>query len=167
MENITTQLKITREFYAPRVLVFKAFTTKEALAQWWGPKGSDIFVKELNFNPGGVFHYSMTNEHGVMWGKFQYREIVEPERIVFVNSFADEDGNIIRAPFFDGGWPLEILNTLTLTEQNGKTLLTIIGGPINATAEEHTLFDSIQSSMQEGFGGTFDKLDIYLASQGN
>lgn len=96
-----------------------------------------------------------------MWGKFVYREIVEPERIVFASSFADEKGNSIRTSFIDP-WPLEILNTVTFTENAGKTTLTIKGAPINATEEEYNKFEEMQQSMQQGFGGTFDQLAEYL-----
>jgi hypothetical protein len=53
---------------------------------------------------------------------------------------------------------------MTLTEENGKTMLTIKGGPINAKPEELDAFESNRKSMQQGFGGTFDKLDSYLAN---
>src|SRR5437868_5284478 len=92
-------LEITRVFDAPRKLVFKVWTEAKHLAQWWGPKGSEIEVKTFEFHPGGVFHYSMSFGGGKMWGKFVYREIVEPEKIVFASSFADEEGNSIRTSF--------------------------------------------------------------------
>jgi uncharacterized protein YndB with AHSA1/START domain len=97
-----------------------------------------------------------------MWGRFVYREIVAPERIVFINSFSDEDGNITRAPF-SSTWPLEVLNTLTLSEHEGKTTLTLRGGPINATEEERKTFEAGFDSMRQGFTGTFDQLADYLA----
>ncbi len=77
---------ITRTFDAPRDLVFKAWTEAERLAQWWGPKGCNITVSKLELRPGGTFLYSMKMSNGpAMWGKFVYREIVAPERLVFVN----------------------------------------------------------------------------------
>jgi len=161
------QLVITREVNAPREVVFKAFSSADALAKWWGPKGMDLDHVALDFRPGGKFHYCMKANGFEMWGIFHYREIVAPERIVFVSSFADKDGNIIRAPFFEGKWPLEVLNVLTLTEKGDKTLITIAGGPINASIAELRQFESNHESMQGGFAGTFDKLDEYLAKQNN
>jgi uncharacterized protein YndB with AHSA1/START domain len=77
------ELVITRTFDAPRELVFKAWTDPEHLQHWWGPKGFTFDVAKLDFRPGGIFHYSMRSPDGhVMWGKFVYREIVEPEKIV-------------------------------------------------------------------------------------
>jgi uncharacterized protein YndB with AHSA1/START domain len=156
------ELVITRVFDAPRELVFKAFTEPERLAQWWGPKDFTVRVEQLDLRPGGLCHYCMKSpEGGQTWGLFQYREISAPGRIVFVNSFSDAAGNITRAPFSEV-WPLEILNTLTLSEQDGKTTLMLQGGPIHATAEERQTFDKGMASMQQGFGGTFDQLDRYL-----
>ena len=151
----------TRVFGAPRKLVFKAWSEATRLAQWWGPKGSDIDIKKLEFRPGGIFHYSMSFGEQKMWGKFVYREIVEPERIVFISSFADEDGNVIQSPMLHP-WPLEILNTVTFTENDGKTTLSLRGRPINATEEEYSKFEEMQKSMEQGFGGTFDQLAEYL-----
>lgn len=159
------ELTITRVYDAPRELVFSAWTEAAALAKWWGPKGAEIEVKKLDFRPGGIFQYCMRMpDGGEMWGLFAYREIVSPEKIVFVNAFSDADGNIIRAPFMSN-WPLEILNTVTLTESEGKTTLTLSGGPINATEEERNLFKSNMEGMHTGFKGTFDKLELYIKAQ--
>ncbi len=164
-ENQANELVITREFDAPRDLVWKAWTNAEALAQWWGPKEFGITVHKLEFKPGGQFHYNMKAHNGFeMWGLFTYKEISAPEKLVFTNSFSNEKGEITRAPFFDGKWPLEIMNVITLTEKNGKTMLTIKGAPVNANAEELAAFESNRKSMNQGFGGTFDKLEQYLAN---
>src|ERR1700757_2447336 len=117
MENIE-QLVITRTYNAPRELVYKAWSDAKALAQWWGPKGSTIDVKKLDFRPGGIFHYAMSMPNGmVMCGVFIYRDMKEPEYIIFVNSFADENGNAIRSPYHRA-WPLAILNEVSLIEQD-------------------------------------------------
>jgi uncharacterized protein YndB with AHSA1/START domain len=146
--------------------VWSAFNSADALAQWWGPKGSKIRVIKLDFRPGGIFHYAMAFQPGHdMYGRFIYREIAAPERMVFINSFSDPEGGITRAPFpqLEGKWPLEVLNTMTLTEQGGKTTISLRGGPINATEEERKIFAGMADSMRQGFGGTFDQLDAYLA----
>jgi uncharacterized protein YndB with AHSA1/START domain len=157
------ELVITRVFDAPRELVWQAFTESDQLAQWWGPAGSTMLVSRLDLRPGGVFHYAMRSpDSRVMWGRFVYREIAAPERLVFVNSFADEEGNIIRSPF-SPTWPLEVLNTLTLSESGGRTTVTLRGGPINSTEEERETFWNAQDSLRQGFAGTFDQLAAYLA----
>lgn len=155
---------ITRVFDAPRDLVWKAWSEADRLARWWGPKGCTVRVGTFDFRPGGVFHYCMQSPDGPdMWGIFVYREIVAPRRIVFINSFADAEGNPVRAPF-SPTWPLEILNTLTLSEDGGKTTLTLRGGPHNATAAERETFDGARDSLRRGFTGTFDQLADDLAT---
>jgi len=162
----TPQFTITRVLDAPRDLVWKAWTEAERLAQWWGPKGCKIRVVKLELRLGGIFHYVMQFRTGKeMFGRFTYREIAAPERLVFVNSFSDADGGITRAPFPQLGdtWPLEVLNNLTLSEQGGKTTLDLRGSPINATEEEFKTYAGMFDSMRQGFGGTFDQLADYLA----
>ncbi|MEX0968197.1 MAG: SRPBCC domain-containing protein [Bacteroidia bacterium] len=153
---------ITRTFDAPREEVYKAWTEKEQMAKWWGPSGFKIDIKEMEVKPGGKFHYKMENEDGdAMWGRFAYRSILAPERIVFINSFSEENGGITRAPF-DENWPLEMLNILRLEEENGKTKMTLQGAAVNATREERNTYEEGFENMQEGFRGTFDKLDAHL-----
>ncbi len=153
---------VTRVFDFPRDLVWKAFAEAERIAHWWGPKGCPIRVAKLDFRPGGIFHYSVALPNGKdMWGRFVYREIAAPERIVFVNSFSDAAGGITRAPM-NATFPLEVLNQLTLVEQAGKTTLTLRGGPINATPEEFQTYRDFFPSMEKGFGGTLEQLAEYL-----
>jgi len=157
------ELVITRTYNAPRVLVYKAWTVADALAEWWGPKGSTIIIKKLDFRSGGIFHYGMAFPNGaVMWGIFAYREILEPAYISFINSFSDEEGNAIRSPYHQA-WPLEILTEVTLEEHDGKTTLTVKARPINATDEEMDMYAANIPQMGGGFKGTFDKLEEYLA----
>jgi uncharacterized protein YndB with AHSA1/START domain len=157
------EIAATRVFDAPRELVFKAWTESERLKQWWGPKGFTMLSLKLDLRPGDVFHYCMRAPNGSeMWGKFVYREIVAPKRIVFVNSFSDANGNLTRHPL-SPSWPLEVLTTLTFAEHEGKTTLKLQGSPISATEEEHNAFEAGHKSMQQGFTGTLDQLAAYLA----
>ncbi|MFI5381028.1 MAG: SRPBCC domain-containing protein [Tepidisphaerales bacterium] len=156
------EFALTRVFDAPRERVFKAWTEPERLAEWWGPKGFTMRVCKLDLRPGGVFHYCMRAPDGRdMWGKFVYREIVAPERLVFVVSFAGEHGNPVRHPF-SATWPLEVLNVLTFTDQDGKTTVALRGFPINATELERKTFEDGRGSMQQEFKGTLDQLVDYL-----
>jgi uncharacterized protein YndB with AHSA1/START domain len=97
-----------------------------------------------------------------MWGRFMYRELTPPERIVFVNGFADAEGNAMANPMAPG-WPMEMLNTITLTEEDGRTVLTLLSQPINATELERATFLAGHASMQGGFGGMYDVYEQYLA----
>lgn len=157
------ELVIQRTFNAPRELVFKVWTEAEHLVHWWGPKGFTFGVSRLDLRPGGVFHYSMTTPDGhVMWGKFVYQEIAAPEKLVFVNSFSDEEGNTVPNPMAPV-WPIEIQNTITFTEQDGKTMIDMRGIPINATEEERQAFKAMHHMVQQGFAGTMGQLEEYLA----
>lgn len=157
------QFSISRVLDAPRDLVWKAMTEADHLVRWWGPKGFTMQSSRLDLRPGGHFHYGMTAANGqVMWGRWEFREIVPPEKLVFISGFSDETGGLTRAPWFSDGWPLEVLSTMTLAEADGKTTLTITGYPINATEAERKLYESQFPSMQQGFGNTLDQLVEYL-----
>ncbi|HEV7813637.1 MAG TPA: SRPBCC domain-containing protein [Janthinobacterium sp.] len=154
---------ITRVFDAPRDLVYKAWTEPARLAEWWGPAGFTLSVLKLELKPGGIFHYGMKAPDGVeMWGKFTYRDIVPPERIVSILSFADREGKPVRHPMSQT-WPLETLNAMTLLEHEGKTTLTLRSTPHHASELEKTTFKEGHGAMVQGFAGTFDQLDAYLA----
>jgi uncharacterized protein YndB with AHSA1/START domain len=154
---------LTRVIDAPRDLVWSAFTRAEHLAQWWGPAGTSCRVLALDVRPGGVFHYGMQSPGGEMFGKFTYREVEEPEHIVFVLSFADEGGNIVRAPF-SSTWPLELLCENRFADEDGKTRLTMASAPLNASDEERASFEAGRSSLKAGTNGSLDQLSKYLQS---
>jgi len=158
---------ISHKFNAPRELVWKAWTARDHMMKWFGPKGFTMPAAKMDFRPGGTFHYCLCAPDGKeMWGKFVYREIVPPEKIILVNSFSDEDGGITRHPF-SPMWPLEMLTTTTLVEHAGKTMLTIEWVPLNATAEECQTFNSARTGMNQGWAGTFEQLAGYLAKEIN
>jgi len=153
---------ISRVFDAPREMVWKAFTDPGHMKHWWGPKGCTVQAAKMDLRPGGSYHYCMRTPDGRdMWGKFVYREIIAPERIVLINSFSDENGGLTRHPM-SPTWPLEMLSVFTFAEDQGKTMLTIQWSPWNAKEEERKTFDQGRSSMQQGWGGTLDQLGEYL-----
>jgi uncharacterized protein YndB with AHSA1/START domain len=154
---------ISRVFDAPREAVWKALTEPERMREWFGPKGVTILAAKMDFRPGGTYHYGMRTPDGtVMWGKFVYREIDPPQRLVWVNSFSDEAGGLTRHPL-SPTWPLEMLTIVTLDEPlPGQTGLTIRWSPLDAAAEEQKTFDAGHDSMRQGWGGTLDQLAAYL-----
>jgi uncharacterized protein YndB with AHSA1/START domain len=155
---------ITRIFDAPRDLVWKAFTDAEHLKHWWGPKGFKMLSCKIDLRPGGIFHYGMQAPNGsVMWGRWVFREIVAPERFTMVISFSDENAGVTRHPWTPV-WPAEMLGTSTFTAQGGKTLLTTCTIAINATDEERAAFEAGFDGMKQGFTGTFDQFEAYLAT---
>ncbi len=167
--NLTEKSKepvftISRTFDAPRELVWKVWTDTEHLKHWWGPKGAEILDAKLDLRPGGIFHYRMRYAGRDIWGKFVFREIKPFEKMVWVNSFSDEKAGVTRHPF-GPTWPLEMLTTLTFTEEKGKTTLTIHWTPLSPTEIERKTFEAGHGSMRQGWTGTFDQLTDYLAKK--
>jgi len=155
-------LVITRTFNASRSLVYAAMTEPKHLAHWWGPVGMKLEVVKMDLRPGGIFHYSMGTPNGQkMFGRFVYREVQEPSRLVFIVSFCDEHCRVMRHPA-SKTWPMEMLNIMSLDEKDGKTMLTLKGWPIHETEEERATFEGGFESMNQGFKGTYDQLEQYL-----
>jgi len=164
-EKATAQkFVITRVFDAPRQLVWKAWTERHRLMEWFGPKGFTMPAAKIDLRPDGIFHYCLCSSDGdEMWGRFIYREIAASERLVFVNSFSDEEGNVTRHPL-SPTWPLEMLSTVTFTEHQGRTTLTVQWEPLNPTESERETFEGGHDSMRQGWTGTLDQLAEYLAN---
>jgi uncharacterized protein YndB with AHSA1/START domain len=155
--------EITRVFKAPRDRVWKAWSEADQLKHWWGPKGCSIEIPRFEFRLGGFLHYAMKfADAPTMWGRFNYREIVVPERIVWLNSFSNEKCGITRAPFSEF-CPLEIENSVTFTEHAGTTTVSLRAEPFGEVAEERKYFEELRSSLEQGYGGTFEQLADYLA----
>jgi uncharacterized protein YndB with AHSA1/START domain len=153
------EFTITRVFDAPPELVFKAWTQPQHLMRWWAPKGFTTGHCTVDLRPGGVFHYSMRSPEGQeIWGIGVYREIVEPERIVYTDSFADAAGNPVPPSYYglSTGHPLESLVTVTFAGHEGKTTLTLRHNiPTSAEEREGTV---------QGWNEMLDRLAEDLAT---
>lgn len=159
-----TDFVISRVLNAPRDLVWKCFTDPEHMKQWWGPKGVTVVASKMDLRVGGTYLYGMKMADGsVMWGKFVYREVTPRDRLVFINSFSDENAGVTRHPMAPT-WPLEMRSVFTFEDQpGGKTKFTVRWAPHNATAEEQKTFDAGHASMTQGWSGTLEGLEAYLA----
>jgi len=150
---------LERIFNAPKDLVFKAFSESEHLKRWFGPRGWDLPVSNLDFRPGGSWHYCMKcvdknqgDFYGFeSWGKSFYQEIIENEKIVYTDYFSDAEGNLsTEMPVCEV--------TLTFVEQDGKTLIT-------STAKyptEEALQKVVDMGMEQGITETWDRLAEHL-----
>ncbi|MBI5283561.1 MAG: SRPBCC domain-containing protein [Chloroflexi bacterium] len=148
------QLIVERVFDAPRDLVWRAWITADVIARWWGPRGWTTTNYQMDVRPGGVWHYCMRGPEGVeSWGKAVYREVVEPERLVFYDVFSDADGNTVE------GMP-GMLITLEFADLDGKTRLT--SRTEFATTEE--LESLLAMGVIQGLSETWDRLEEYLAA---
>ena len=155
--------EITRVVDAPRDRVWKAWTEAERLKQWWGPKGFKVHTCKVDLRPGGVFHYGMTTPEGKdMWGRFTYREIKAPERLVFIVSFSDPKGGVTRHPW-SPNWPLQILSNVEFEQlEPRRTKVTVTWLPHEASETERKSFEEGRESMKQGWGGTLDQFTGYL-----
>jgi uncharacterized protein YndB with AHSA1/START domain len=155
---------ITHIADAPRERVWKAFTEREQLMRWFGPKNFVMPRADLDLRPGGTFHYGLRSPDGLeMWGKWTFREIEAPEKIVHTSTFSDAEGNVTRHPLAPT-WPLTLLATFTFAERDGQTEITVRWSPLDATEEERATFAGGHGSMTQGWSGTFQQLDEYLAN---
>jgi uncharacterized protein YndB with AHSA1/START domain len=153
-EQAEQVVAITREFDAPREFVWKAWTECERLMRWWGPKGFTTPFCKIDLRPEGVFHNCMRSPEGRDYcGKGVYREIVEPERIIFTDFFVDAEGNQVPATHYgmSADWPQETLVTVTFAEHKGKTKLTLQHSLGSVPASERDL-------CQQGWSESLDKL---------
>lgn len=154
---------ISRLFDAPRDIVWNVHTETKHLKHWWGPKGFKVTQCKIDLRPGGLFHYRLEMPNGgEMWGKWVFREIAAPEKLIFLSSFSDENGGTCRH-IMKEIWPLELLTTLSFAAEGNKTRVTVDWIPHNATPEENKAFDEFHHSMRGGWTGTFEQLADYLA----
>ncbi|HEY8766111.1 MAG TPA: SRPBCC domain-containing protein [Dehalococcoidia bacterium] len=151
-------LVITRVFDAPRETVFKAWSDPERVKRWWGPKDFTTPVCKIDFRVGGRFLNCMRSPDGKdFWSTGVYREIVEPERIVCTDSFADAEGNVVPASHYGmvGEFPIEMLVTVTFEDQEGKTKMTLRHAGMPAGEN--------RDGANQGWNESFDKLAEYVA----
>lgn len=155
---------INRSFNTDIHTMFKVWTEPEHFSKWLAPAGFDMQFIRAEVKPGGKSFYKMFNDQGfTMYGTVQYKEI-SPTKLVYSQQFADEKENISRHP---GApiWPESMLTTVMFTsEGENQTRVTIqweIEGKF--TPEELQAFIKERGGMTQGWTGSFDKLEEYLA----
>jgi uncharacterized protein YndB with AHSA1/START domain len=158
-----TPFVISRVLDAPRERVWKAWTDAGELKKWWGPRGFKVHSCKVDLRPGGMFLYGMKAPDGSdVWGRFIYREIAAPEKLVFIVSFSDPQGGVTRHPM-SPNWPQHILSSVEFEEQGPrKTKVSVTWLPHEASDAERKTFDEGRDSMKQGWGGTFDQFADYL-----
>jgi uncharacterized protein YndB with AHSA1/START domain len=143
-----TQILITRDFSAPKHLVYRAWTTPELIKRWWSGDRGEVTIAEVDLRVGGTWRYVMVANGGFEVAFHgEYREIVPNERIVCTE---------VYEAFPDG----EAMNTLTLSETDGRTTLTIL---VEHSCQEHR--DAhINSGMEGGMQESMDHLEQVAVS---
>ncbi|HET9671963.1 MAG TPA: SRPBCC family protein [Actinomycetota bacterium] len=137
-----TQILITREFDAPKHLVYRACTEPELIARWWSGQRGKVTSVELDLRPGGRWRYVMTaNEGFEVAFHGEYREIVPNERVVSTEVYeapeaGDENGTI---------------NTVTFVEVDGRTTLTTLVDCPSVEVRDAIIGSGMEGGMQEAF----------------
>ena len=148
------QILITREFDAPKHLVWQAFTTPELVKRWWNAKRGEMTIAEIDLRVGGKWRYVMVTGDGFEVGFHgEYREIVPGERIVSTETYegvpegvSEEDATTV--------------NTASFEEADGRTTLTIL---VQASSKESR--DAIVASgMEDGLQDALDLLEEVAVS---
>ena len=142
------QILITREFDAPKHLVYKAWTTPELVRRWWTAKRGEMTVAEIDLRVGGKWRYAMIANGDIEVGFHgEYREIVPNERIV-------------STEVYEGFPDAEAVNLLTLTETDGRTTLEVL---VQHQTKEHR-DGHINSGMEDGLQDALDLLEEVAVS---
>jgi uncharacterized protein YndB with AHSA1/START domain len=142
------QILITREFNAPKHLVYEAWTTPELLKRWWSAKRGEMTLAEVDLRVGGSWRYVMMTDDGVEVAFHgEYREIVPNERLV-------------STEVYEGMPDAEALDTVTFEEVDGRTLLTLL---VQHRSKQHR--DAhINSGMEAGLQDALDLLEQVAVS---
>jgi uncharacterized protein YndB with AHSA1/START domain len=145
------QILITREFDAPKHLVFKAYTTPELVKRWWSGQKGEVTIAEIDLHVGGRWRWVMVSSQGFEVAFHgEYQEIVPDERLVSTE--------IYEIP--DQGDSPPTVNTATFTETDGRTTLTVL---VQCPSKE--LRDTIiDSGMESGMQESYDALERVAAS---
>ena len=150
------QILITREFDAPRHLVWEAWTNPELVKRWWHANRGEVTLVEIDLRVGGAWRYVMVTPDGLEVGFHgEYREIVPNERLVSTETYeglpedvSEEDGTTV--------------NTATFTETDGRTTVTLLVQAPNKTSRDAI----IASGMEDGLQDALDLLEQVAVSLG-
>ena len=158
---------INRSFEAPIDLVYDMWTDPQHFSKWLPPTGFTMQFLRADIRPGGSTFYVMTDGGSVkMYGRAEYLEFERPHRIVYTQQFCDEKEKISRHPMAPT-WPATMRTTVTLAEEGpDQTRVTVEWEPHGSvTREELETFIKAKGGMTQGWTGSFDKLEDYLAER--
>jgi uncharacterized protein YndB with AHSA1/START domain len=143
------EILVTREFDAPRDVVYKTMTDPKLIPQWWGPRRDATTVDKMEVRPGGKWRFVATPPDGSKYAfRGEYRELIPGEKIVQTFEFEPMAGHIS-------------VETATLTDlPGGRTLFTTRS--VFTSKEDRDAM--VQSGMESGLRETYDRLDEVLAS---
>jgi len=162
---MTATFTIARTVNAPLTRVWRAWTQESELAQWFGPKGCPIFQSALDFRPGGTFHYGLRFPTGMeIWGLWTFEEMHDSASFSFLSGFSDPAGKDYTRNPWSATWPLKSHTVVTFKKVTETTTeVTLTATPHDAPPEEVATFTEGHASMTQGWGGTFEQFEAFLA----
>ena len=155
---------IARQFAASPARVYEAWADPMKMAQWSGPQGSSVEILEGSQAVGHTTIARTAMRDGPeMFSLCLWRELTPHSRVVWEQSFCTREGVKCAPPFFND-WPQTLLTEVNLEPRDQGTLLTLKWTPIEYTEAALAKFTEQMAGMTGGWGGSFDKLDDWLAS---
>jgi uncharacterized protein YndB with AHSA1/START domain len=149
----TQTITIKRVFNLTTDLVWKAWTDSESFKKWWGPKEYSCPACSIDLKPGGKYLACMKAKADgkEIWSTGIYRDIILKKKIVYTDSFADSEGNVVDSSYYDmPGMAIELLVTLDFEEMAGKTGMTLQHSGLTKEMAEDCI---------KGWQSSFDKLE--------
>ena len=138
-----TQILITREFDAPRHLIYKAWTTPELVKRWWNANRGAVTQADIDLRVGGKWRWVMMTDRGFEVAfRGTYKEIVPNERLVYTEMY-----EAVQQSEDDEG----TLNTMTLVEKNGRTLVTTLTECYTREVRDMIIESGMEGGMQEAY----------------
>ncbi len=142
------EIVMTREFAAPRNLLFRAYTDPRLIPRWWGLRNHTTIVDRMDVKPGGVWRFVCTDAEGNEFAfNGIYREVVPPEKLVYTFEFEMMAGHVMT-------------ESITFQEQKGRTRVTTR----SAFASKEDRDGMIASGMEQGANESCDRLEELLAT---
>jgi uncharacterized protein YndB with AHSA1/START domain len=162
-QQSTQIFEITRDFAASPELVWQCWTEPAHMAAWFGPHGFDIPHCTIDARVGGAWLLCMRGTEGEWagvehWVTGTYKELTPHSRLVTTDHFADKDGNVVSPSAYGmEGFPEESIITVTLTEQDGGTRMTM--------THNVPLELALRFGMDQGWSQSFEKMAAHLARE--
>ncbi|KXK21787.1 MAG: activator of Hsp90 ATPase 1 family protein [Chloroflexi bacterium OLB15] len=142
------EVTLEREFDAPRELIFKAYTDKALISQWWGLRSSAITIDQFEAKKGGVWRFIERDANGDEYAfSGVFHQVKAPERLVYTFEYEPMEGHVM-------------METITLETRDGKTI-------VHDSSVFQTVADRdgmIQSGMEWGANESMDRLEELLAT---
>ena len=152
---------LDRVFDAPPELVWRTWTEAEFLSRWYGPNVETV-IHRLEVKPGGLWLLEMRWGDKGHYQRIEYTEVDPPQRLVWLNSMADEDWNVIANPMMPD-WPRVVLTTVTFEADGERTKMRLTWTPHEASEAEITCFAAAMQDMGKGWGAGMALLEELLA----